>query len=256
MAFRLRSLTATLSLVAAITLTVASPVALAVPPPCTQGHHTLVGADGATATSNTHLNGVSGNVYIPEQSLINLNGEATTAADVAAIVQDSLSRFFQIGWYVGVAGGLPNVTVPTAFVGEGSNPGGETLTRINVALPVNTYVNFKLLQDENPSSPTFRAYRGYINGQLVWTSTMTTTGDVTPRFLGETNWECADMYALATTSTSGPTLMLHHANGNWAFWQQHLNFRSSVPSQYPGCWYNTRINGLGATVLAGSISSC
>lgn len=233
-----------------------SPV-LAAGPNCTSRtsfDRPLVGADGASPMTNTHLNGVSGDVHIPEQSLVNLNGQATTIADVAALIEDSPRRFFQAGWYVGSLNGLPTVSVPTAFVGEGSLiSGAETLTRINVGLTVGSYVNFKLLQDENPISPTFRAY---INGRLVWTSTMRTTGDATPRFLGESNWSCADMYALATTANNGPTLAAHHANVSWSLWQQHLDVRENIAGTLRACWYNTRINGLSATVLAGSYSSC
>lgn len=218
---------------------------------CANRRHNGVGADGARRSTNTNVNGVAGTFYVPAYTDANLYGQQASAADIALIIEDSVTHFFQIGWYVGIATGLPYTSTPRFFAGEGIGATGqETLTFISTPVPGGSWHSFKLVQDEATTSPTFRKYVGYIDGVRVWTSTMITTIEGTPRALGETNWDCADMYAHASTPSGGPTLQAHHANGTWSNWQEHLNVSFGEPAMTPGCWINDRVNGYTPTLFA------
>lgn len=216
---------------------------------CANRVHNGVGADGASTTTNTNINGIAGTVYVPQYTSANLYGQYTTAGNLAMLIEDSAGHFFQIGWYVGSATGLPYTSTPRYFAGEGTYH-GETLYQTSRSVSGGTWHAFRLVQDENPLSASFRHYRGYVDGVLVWTSAMSTTIEGTPRFLGETNFDCADMYAHASTSSGGPTLQGHHAMSTWSTWQQRLEARFGEPARTRECWASDRINGHTATVLA------
>lgn len=243
------SIGATLLLCALIANGPASPADAAYS--CANRAHDGVGADGASETTNTNVNGVAGTIYVPPFTSANLYGQATTDGNVSMIIQDSVAHFFQIGWYVGSSPGLPTASTPKVFAGEGLiSTQQETLTYIDVPVAGGSWHSFKMQQDENPLSPTFRRYFGFVDGVKLWASTMSTAIEGTPRMLGETNWDCADMYAQASTPSGGATLQGHHAGGGWSTWQQHIGVTFGEPMTTPSCWFNGRVNGLTATVFA------
>jgi hypothetical protein len=215
---------------------------------CSNRVHDGVGADGAVASNDAGLDGVSGQIYVPNWSEAQLRGQPTTAADLAAIVDDG--HYFQIGWYVGSAGGLPTAGDPQPFAGEGSSGAWETLTLINATLRLGDWNSFYLYRDGNPASPTYNHYIGKIGSSIVWKSGMANGLDIRPRMLGETNFDCADMYANASTSSGGPTLGLHNrAYSPFYLWTQHFYVRFGQPFVTPSCWFDGLISGT-ATVIA------
>jgi hypothetical protein len=218
---------------------------------CSNTVHDGVAADGASTSTDTNINGVAGTMYVPAYVTGNLYGQGTSAADIAMLIDDSTEHFFQIGWYIGSADGLTTTSTPKYFVGEGTlSNSSETLTNVNVSLTGGSWHAFKLVQDENSSSSTFRHYLGYIDGSLVWTSTLSTAIEGRPRVTAETNFDCADMYGHASTSNGGATMQGHHANSTWSTWQQHLNDSFGEPATTPSCWLNDRVNGYTATFFA------
>lgn len=215
---------------------------------CANIVHDGAGADGASSATNTNVNGVAGSVYVPPFTRANLYGQYTSTANVAMLIDDSAGHFFQLGWYIGGADGLAETSTPRLFAGEG-HYAGESLTALSMPVTGGTWHTFRLVQDEASTSPSFRKYIGYVDGIRVWTSTMTTTIEGTPRFLGETNFDCADMYGQASTSSGGPTLQAHHAGAQWSMWQERLVARFGEPLTTPSCWPVNRVNGHTATVL-------
>jgi hypothetical protein len=237
---RIRILIFVLALFTSLAMT-ASHAAAGNPFSCSNTDHNGAGADGTTNPSG--LDGVQGYIYVPSYSTANLHGQVTTVADIAAVVIDD--HFFQFGWYVGQASQLPVAGKPMAFAGEGSLSGNwETLTQLGSLTP-GTFHYFSLYRNQ------YNHWVAEINhGGVIWSSTMTNSYSVYPRMLGESNFDCADMSADASASNNGPTLQLHHSGGSWANWQEHVNLRFGTPADVPSCYYDGRVNGYSATVLA------
>lgn len=214
---------------------------------CTTTTHDNIGADGASSSgAATNVAGVSSYIYVPNWTTTNLRGQSTTAADVASITDSG--SFWQFGWYLGDAGGMPTAGAPQVFVGEGTSA-SETLTWISYTLPKGDWTGFQLKQDLNSASPTFRHFQAYINSTLVWTSTTTTAVQTLPRFLGETNYDCADMYGLADTSTGGATLKAYKQATGFGLWLEHYTRRGGSPATNTTCWSEARVSGQAATSI-------
>jgi hypothetical protein len=247
--YRLRYLLMTLLLSIPLLVSIAHPRVATAAFSCSGRSHDGVGGDGASTSTNAGLDGVSGQIYVPSWTSANLHGQPTTIADIAAIVGDG--HFFQIGWYLGDVGGLPTAGSPQPFVGEGLAGSWETLTLINATLRLGDRNSFYLIRDGNPSSPTYNHYSARIGSFTVWTSSLANGLDIRPRMLGESNYDCADMYANASTSPGGPTLGLHHRGAaSFVLWAEHYNIRFGEPAVTTSCWFDGRVNGYSATVLA------
>lgn len=214
--------------------------------------HVVVGADGATNDTNTNVDGVSGDIFVPNWNTTNLRGQATSAADVIFNIQDSAKHYFQLGWYLGEATGLEPASTPRLFFGEGvvSPTVDETLTTLYVPLSTGRYHNFRLQRLVDPDPYYNWHYAAYLDGAQVWTSRMATTIEGTPSVVAETNWQCADLYLRATTPLGGPTLRGHHAGGSWSLWQQNLVVKDYAAATRPHCWTVTRYAGQTATSVA------
>lgn len=212
--------------------------------------HVVVGADGATLTTNTKLDGVSGDIYVPNWTTTNLRGQATSASDVIFNIEDSAKHFFQLGWYLGEADGLPEATTPRVFFGEGvvSPTIDEDLVAINgVPLSLGRYHNFRIQRISDPDPAFNWHYAAYVNGAQVWTSQRSSTIEGTPSVVGETNWRCADLYLRASTVLGEPALKGHRSGGSWSLWQQHLDVYLYAAEIDPQCWYVSRVDGHTAT---------
>lgn len=215
--------------------------------------HVVVGADGANNVTNTGLDGVSADVFVPNWTSTNLRGQATTVADVAMNIEDSSKHYFQLGWYVGQAGGLTATSTPKVFFGEGvtSPTVAETLTTlVGIPLATGREHNFRVQRIADPDPAFNWHYAAYVDGAQVWTSVMSSTLEGTPSVVGETNWRCADLYERATTPLGGATLKGHRAGGTWSLWQQHYDVHLFAAYDQPACWYVSRVAAQTATSIA------
>ena len=215
-------------------------------PDCANRTHLVLGADAASAPG-AGVNGVSGAIHIP--SSVNLNGQATSGADIVLYGSD-MSHFVQFGWYVGYAGALPYASTPRVFFGQGSNY-SETLTAVAAPLTPGTLRRFEMRRNEIVTSPQYKKIYAFLDGVQVFISGL--RHDYTaslPRVVAETNWLCAEM-TLDATEDAGPpyrTLQYHTLTGGYRYWLNNVAV-GTAPAAYPGCWVNTRFNDEVATAF-------
>jgi hypothetical protein len=223
---------------------------------CTTNTHVVIGADGASAQTNTGVNGAAGTVYIPYYSPSFLNGQRTSGASVVAA---TATQFWQLGWYVGDVAdeGLPFTQTPRLFFGEGRfDTHEESLVPLDW-VGEGSFPTLSLRRNETTTSPDYRKFYAFVNGTLKRVSTTTTSNWVTPRFTGETNFECAYMDGYAASSSGGKSLMGHRQSTGYSFWQEHHyknNIQALGRSDWD-CWTNVLVNGYAATVSAYGPSS-
>lgn len=215
-------------------------------------NHPVIAVDGAEDDTNTNVDGVEGTLQVPSWASENLRGQADTAADVVLNIEDAPQHFFQLGWYLSDGTGqLEKASVPTAFFGEGmyQDVGGERLTTLHGVPLAPGWHTFRIIHINTPD-PTFDLrYAAYIDGAPVWTSTGRSTIEGTPSVVGETNWDCADMYEWAVSPDGGPALSGHHVSGHWSFWQEHHERRFNSANDRH-CWGAGPSNNQGATAYA------
>lgn len=216
-------------------------------------NHVVAGAEGATPDSNSGIDGVRGTIVVPNWTSTNLRGQHDTVADVILNIDDSAGHFFQLGWYISTGGnGLVATSTPKAFFGEGiAGMYGieETLTTLQVPLTAGPHT-FEIVQLRD-SDPRFnRKFQAKIDNSVVWLSTMTTTLEGTPSVVGETNWECADMYMSASSPSGTGGLYGHHHTRGWSLWQQHFDRKHYAAELNPACWAAGRYQNISATAFA------
>ncbi len=214
--------------------------------------HPVVGADGATEATNTGVDGVRGTLQVPDWNSANLRGQSDTVADVQMLIEDSAHHYFQLGWYIsaGGTGGLLATSTPKPFFVEGTanDTTGVTefLTTLQVPLAPG-YHTFELLHVTS-SDPLFNhKYVARIDTSQVWTSTMAAAIEGTPSVVGETNWQCADMFEWSASPAYGPSLYGHHVNASWSLWQQHLDVKLNAAQANGSCWTVGRVQNQTAT---------
>jgi hypothetical protein len=218
-------------------------------------NHPIAGADGTVDARNDTIDGVQGTLQVPNWTTANLRGQTDSAADVVLNIEGPSGQFYQLGWFIASGGGaLPQAPAPMAFFGEGTvtdNGVSETLTPL-VGVPMSpNFHAFRLLQIHSPDPYFNLRYQAFVDGSPVWTSTAKSSADGTPGVVGETNWDCADMYEYATRSTGAESLYAHHYSNNaWNLWNEHWNVRLNSAYTNPGCWGVGRLNNLGATSYA------
>jgi hypothetical protein len=217
-------------------------------------NHPVVGADGATNSTNAGVDGVRGTLLVPSWTSANLRGQSDTAADVILNVEDSAGHFFQLGWYIseGGTGALEATSTPKPFFAEGiAGMYGleETLTTLQVPLAPGAHT-FEIVQMRSSDPYWNLKYAASIDNSQVWNSSMISTMEATPSVVGETNWDCADMYESAASPSGGPGLYGHHRTRGWSLWQQHIDRRYNSAFTNPGCWAVGRYQNQTATSFA------